>query len=74
MGMKQQNALAMMTMLAMSNDAFRDDMIAEEKVRKNKPIKTIIPKGLKEFFYSENSVYALNQKVADKKAKRKGYL
>lgn len=30
--------------------------------------------GLTEFFYGENSVWALNQKTADKKAKKKGYL
>ena len=74
MGMKKSNALMMMTMLAMSNDVFRDEMYQNEEERKNKPIKKVIPKGLKEFFYGVNSVYALNQKVADKKAKRKGYL
>ncbi len=30
--------------------------------------------GLKEFFYGENSVWALNQKTADKKAKKKGFI
>ena len=30
--------------------------------------------GLNEFFYGENSVWAINQKNADKKAKRKGYI
>ena len=33
-----------------------------------------IKKGLKEFFYDENSVWAINQKNADKKAKKLGYL
>ena len=30
--------------------------------------------GLKEFFYGENSVWALNQKNADKKARSKHWL
>ena len=30
--------------------------------------------GLKEFFYSENSVWAINQKNADKKARSKHWL
>lgn len=30
--------------------------------------------GLKEFFYRHNSVWALNQKSADKKAKKKGWI
>jgi hypothetical protein len=60
MGMKKSNALAMMTMLAMANDGFRQDIIEEEKQLKNKPKKKIIPKGLKEFFYGEN-----NKKITD---------
>jgi hypothetical protein len=31
-------------------------------------------KGLTEFFYGEHKVWALNQKSADKKALKKGYL
>lgn len=30
--------------------------------------------GLKEFFYGENSLWALNQKSADKKARKRGWL
>jgi hypothetical protein len=30
--------------------------------------------GLKEFFYGENSLYALNQKNADRKARSKNWL
>lgn len=37
-------------------------------------IKQYKANGLTEFFYGENSVWALNQKTADKKAKKKGYL
>ena len=74
MGIKKSNALAMMTMLAMANDRFRQDIVEEEKQHKNTPKKKIIPKGLKEFFYGQNSLYALNQKNADRKARKKGYL
>ena len=30
--------------------------------------------GLTEFFYGENKLWALNKKVADKKAKKKGWI
>lgn len=33
-----------------------------------------LKKGLKEFFYGENSVWAMNEKTAIKKATKKGYL
>ena len=72
--MKKSNALMMMTMLAMTNDSFRQDIIEEEKQRKNQPIKQVIPKNHKEFFYGVNSVWALNKKNADKKAKAKCYI
>lgn len=41
------------------------------KVKKEK--KDIKPKGLSQFFYGENSVWALNKKNADKKAKKQGF-
>ena len=46
------------------------------KPKKTKPkqVKKIIPNGLTQFFYGENSLYALNQKNADRKAQKKGYL
>ena len=31
-------------------------------------------KGLKQFFYGSDYVWALNQKTADKKAKKKGWI
>ena len=35
-----------------------------------KPVKKIIPKGLKEFYYGDKIIYALNQKNADRKFKK----
>ena len=64
----------MMTMLAMANDGFKQDIINIEKEASKRPVKIPIPKGMKEFFYGKNSVFALNKKNADKKAKNKGYL
>ena len=73
MGMKQQNIKMMLAMMmAASNSAngFDEDIVKKEK----KEIKIIRHKNHKEFFYGENSVWALNKIVADKKARKKGYL
>lgn len=73
MGMKKRNLGLMMAMMMATN--FGSDPFEEEEIQKEKkPPKKIIPKGLKEFFYGENSVFALNQKNADKKARKKGYI
>ena len=71
--MKKQDALMMMTMMAMANDGFRQNIFEEEKSKKQKPFKKEIPKGLTEFFYGENKVIALNKKNADRKAKKQGF-
>lgn len=74
MGMKPKNALGMMAMMmAMSESSMHNHSTPNDSVIK-KPKKKIIPKGLTEFFYGENSLYALNQKNADRKARKKGYL
>ena len=81
MGMKKGNA-AMLSMmaLAMSGDIYADgynDLFREDEPRsKRKPlsIKKIIPKGMKEFFYGTKSIHALNQKNADKKARKQGLI
>lgn len=71
--MKKQNMLGMMAMMAaMSNPEGYGTFEQERKIKQ--PKKKIIPKGLKEFFYGENSLYALNQENADRKAQNKGYL
>ncbi len=47
----------------------------ERKERINKAeIERCKAQGLKEFFYGENSLFALNQKSADKKAKKKNWI
>lgn len=71
--MKKQNMLGMLAMMAaISNPEDYGTFEQEKKIKK--PKKKIAPKGLKEFFYGENSLYALNQKNADRKARNKGYL
>lgn len=70
--MKKQNMLAFMTAMQMANDVFNEETL--KRPLNKKPKKKPIPKGLKEFFYGENSLYALNQKNADRKARKKGYL
>lgn len=49
-------------------DEERKRRISKAEVEQNKA------KGLKEFFYGENSIWALNQKNADKKARSKHWL
>ena len=43
-------------------------------IAEQKKIERLKNKGLKEYFYGENVIYAINKKNADRKAKRKGYL
>jgi len=77
MGLKKTNALLNMTLMASliaSNDDYPKTEIEQNESKEKKTIKNIIPKGLKEFFYDENVVYALNKKNADRKALKKGYL
>jgi len=74
------NKLAMMygLMAVAGTDIFNSHRELPEtdikKMKPIKPIKKIIPKNHTEFFYGLNSVFALNRKNADKKAKSKGYL
>lgn len=46
--------------------AIKQEKYLQEKLNK--------AKGLKEFFYGENSLWASNKKVADKKAKKNGWV
>ena len=62
----------MLTMMATMNPEDYPSTTTPKKIKK--PKKEIIPKGLTQFFYGDNSVWALNQKTADKKATKKGYL
>ena len=75
--MKKSNALGMMLMMGAMMEAQDYGMsmdMREDKPKTKKPIKKIIPKGVTEFFYGENKIYALDQKNADRKARNKGYL
>lgn len=75
MGMKNSLGIMSIMALAMAGESFtHEDKTSTEKVLKKRPIKLIIHKGLKPFYYDENIVYAINKKVADKKAIKKGYL
>ena len=49
-------------------DEEKKKRLAKAEIERNKA------NGLKEFFYGENSVWAINQKTADKKAQRKHWL
>ena len=55
-------------------DRINEDYDKPKKLKQPRQVKKIIPKGLTEFFYGENKIYALNQKNADRKARNKGYL
>jgi len=50
------------------SDEERKKRIAKSEIERCKA------KGLKEFFYGEKSVFALNQKSADKKAKKQNLI
>ncbi len=68
-------AMMMGAMLAGSHNNFRDNNYESEEDKKKRladaKIKQNIAKGLKEFDYINGSVWALNQKSADKKAKKR---
>lgn len=49
-------------------DEEKKQRLAKAEIERNKA------NGLKEFFYGENSLWALNQKNADKKARSKHWL
>jgi len=73
---------AMMTALAYGGTSGTTPDLSEpketEEERKRRLAKAEIERnkanGLKEFFYGENSLWALNQKNADKKARSKHWL
>jgi hypothetical protein len=84
MGMKKQNMvgmLAMMAAMSVEKDIYsstrnftEDDYLKMQTIKQPKKPKKIIPKGMKEFFYGTEKIYALNQKNADRKARKKGYI
>ena len=46
----------------------------EKKRREEKEVENAIKNGLKAFVYGNTTIYALNQKTADKKAKKLGLI
>ena len=70
--MKSSIKLGMLAMMMAASSSQETSTNPKQRAKKDK--KKIIPKGLKEFFYGENSLYALNQKNADRKAKTKGFI
>ncbi len=74
MGMKHSSYLGMLTMMAAMSNPEDYGTFQDTKPKTKKPVKKIIPKGLKQFFYGEDSVWALNQENANRKAKKKGFL
>ena len=43
-------------------------------IAEKKRLERLKKQGVNEYFYGQNVIYARNQKNADRKAKRKGYL
>jgi hypothetical protein len=70
-------AMAMSGGLDGNNERYVEPKETEEQ-RKKRAAKAEIERnkanGLTEFFYNGNSLWALNQKSADKKAKKKGWI
>lgn len=71
------------SMAMMGNDPYGMNIIGidpprtetkEEKKQKLIKQEIEIAKGLKEFIYGENKLYSINQKNADKKAKKYGWI
>jgi len=45
-----------------------------EQIKEEKYHQRMLQKGLSKFYYGENYLYALNQKSANKKAKKRGWI
>lgn len=84
MGMKKSKAMMLLGMAAAFSGEYPDIDESIETVRKRKPLtekekqeiedKINSHKGLSKFNYEGGYVWALNQKSADKKAKKKGII
>ena len=85
-GMKSKLGLfAMMAAMAsMGDNSYYErseyrELTDEEKeelkaIAEKKRLERLKKQGVNEYFYGQNVIYARNQKNADRKAKRKGYL
>jgi hypothetical protein len=79
MGIKKSVNMMSLMAIAMASEGYMDKEFFEEttpnkRVTKNKKVITPIPKGMKEFYYGEVLILALNQKNADRKAAKKGLI
>tara|TARA_R110000796_G_scaffold82985_1_gene181926 strand:- start:857 stop:1093 length:237 start_codon:yes stop_codon:yes gene_type:complete len=77
MEMKKSNALGMMMMMGamIEHQDYGMSMdMREDKAKSKKIIQKKIPKGLKKFLYGEVVIYAINQKNADRKARKQGLI
>lgn len=76
----KSKALQMMALVSVlgSQSTVVNSISRDNRLRKGNPEPTDAErnrmKGLKEFHYGENNIWAINQKNADKKAKKLGYL
>ncbi len=85
-GMKGKLGLftMMAAMAAMGNTGYSErseyrELTDEEKaelkaIAEKKRLERLKQKGVNEYFYGQNVIYARNQKNADRKARNKGYL
>lgn len=77
---KSIQALGLLTAMAMgSNLGMEQPFVAVKKSKRplttdEKKIKLAKSKGLTEYFYGENSLFARDKKNADRKAKNKGWI
>lgn len=55
-------------------DDYRELTEQIKAIAEKKRIERLKQKGVNEYFYGVNTVYARNQKNADRKARNKGYL
>ena len=77
--MKSMLAYAMMLVMAEGGNMSYSKLTDEEKERlkaiaEKRRIDQLKQRGVNEYFYGDNVVYARNKKNADRKARNKGYL
>ena len=81
-GMKSKLGMfAMMAAMASTGETgyserseYRQLTDEEKAIAEKKRLERLKEKGVNEYFYGANTVYARNQKNADRKARNKGYL
>lgn len=77
MNRKDKVRLGLLSMISMISQPLLDlgtEFLEEGKTTSHSKDELNEHNGLKKFYYGENYVYAINQRNADKKAKKKGYI